>query len=204
MTGWLPLYLRSRRVPPSAAVSVGAVAAVAAAWAGITSDPEVYLGLAVLTVALAAAPLIATLSPDDADLERTAALRWPPRRALHLVACCAFVTGTLLAARLAGVDFGPPGQLLRNAAGLVGLLGLGAAAVGSGYAWQLPLTWAAVQCFIPSQGGPQWRQALLWMLQPTDSRAAAVTAGMLALAGVAAYAARVGPPVPPAEATMSD
>jgi hypothetical protein len=202
MTGWLPLYLRSRRVPPAASASAAAVTAVASAWAALTGRAEVHPGLAALTVALAAAPLVPTLAADDADLERTAALRWPPRRALHLVACAAFVAGLLIAARLLGADFGPAGQIARNAAGMVGLLGLGAAAFGTGHAWQLPFTWAAVQCVLPVPGGPAWRQAALYLVQPPDSRTAAITAGALLLAGTAAYACRVGPPVAPAEATM--
>jgi hypothetical protein len=202
VTGWLPLYLRSRRVPPAACVSIAAVTAVAAAWTGFTGRADVNSGLAALTVALAAAPAVGTLTADDADLERTAALRWPRRRAVHLVTCVAFVAATLIAARLAGADFGAPGQLFRNAAGLVGLLGLGAAAAGAAYAWQLPFTWAAVQCFMPLPDGPWWRQALLWLVQPPDSRAAGVTTAVLLLAGVAAYAVRAGPPVPAAEATM--
>lgn len=199
MTGWLPLYLRSRRAPVALAVSVGAVATVATAWASLTGHSRVPQGLATLTVALAVAPLIATLSGDDATLEKTAALRWPPRRALHLLAGTVLVAGVLTAARLAGIDFGPAGQIARNTAGMTGLLGLGTALAGPSWSWQLPFTWAAVQCFLPLQDGPTWRQTLLWMVQPADSRTAAITAGMLFLAGVGAYAARVGPPVSAAE-----
>ena len=202
MTGWFPLYLRSRRTPLAMAVSIGAVAAVASAWIGITHHREVYPGLAVFTVALATAPTIVTLAGDDPALEKTAALRWPPRRALHLIACCALVAGVLIAARLAGADFGPPAQLVRNAAGLSGLVGLGTALAGTALAWQMPFTWATAHCFLLRTDGPLWRQTLLWMAQPSDNRAAAATAGALFLAGVIAYAARGGPPVSAAETTM--
>ncbi|MFY1686947.1 hypothetical protein [Plantactinospora sp. WMMB782] len=200
--GWLPLYLRSRRVPLAVAVSVGAVAAVSAAWVGVTDQPRVHQSLAVLTVALAAAPVIPTLAGDDAALEKTAALRWPPRRALHLLTAAAVVAGVLVAARLAGTDFGPAGQIARNSAGLVGLLGLGTALAGTSWSWQAPFSWAAAQCFVPLPDGPPWRQALLWMVQPPESRTAAVTAGALLLAGLLGYAARVGPPPSAAETAM--
>jgi hypothetical protein len=203
VTGWLPLYLRSRRVPLALVVSIGAVATVATGWVSFTpGHQEIHPSLAALTVALATAPMIPTLAGDDPALEKTAALRWPPRRALHLIACCAVVAGVLIAARLADTDFGPPERLVRNAAGLTGLVGLGAALVGTGFAWQLPITWATGQCLMPRPDGPLWRQTLLWMSQPADNRAAAVTAGVLFLTGVIAYAARGGPPTSAAETTL--
>ncbi|MDG4788868.1 hypothetical protein O7626_23570 [Micromonospora sp. WMMD1102] len=201
--GWLPLYLRSRRVPLAVAVSVGAVAVVSATWAGVTDQSRVHQSLAALTVALAAAPIIPTLAGDDAALEQTAALRWPPRRALHLLTGAAVVAGILVAARLGGTDFGPAGLVARNTAGLVGLLGLGTALAGTSWSWQAPFSWVAAQCFVPLPDGPVWRQALLWMVQPPENRTAAVTAGALLLAGLLGYAARVGPPTSAAETAMA-
>ncbi|MCA2212159.1 hypothetical protein [Jidongwangia harbinensis] len=202
MSRWLPLYLRSRRVPAALAASAGAVAVVATAWSVLAEDGPVGTGLAVLTVALAAAPLAPTLSGTDPALEKTAALPWPPRRIAHLVVCAAIVVGMLAAARIVGADFGPAEVLLRNAAGLIGLTALGTALAGAGNAWQLPLSWAAVGCFVAAPGGPEWRQAALWMVQEPDNRVAAVTAATFALAGLVAYAVRVGPPVSAAEAPM--
>jgi hypothetical protein len=121
---------------------------------------------------------------------------------VHLVACGAIVTGMLAAARVVGTDFGPAEVLLRNAAGLIGLTGLGAALAGAANAWQLPLAWAAIQCFLAAPGGPEWRQAALWMVQEPDNRVAAATSATFLLAGVVGYAMRVGPPVSAAEASM--
>jgi hypothetical protein len=199
MTGWLPLYLRSRRLPAALATSLAAVAVTWAAWSAATDRREVSPSLTVLTVALALAPAIPTLSGDDDALESTAALRWPPRRALHLVACFALVAAALAVTRATGAWFGPTGPVVRDCAGLTGLIGLCAALLGTRLAWPLPIGWTAVQVIF---GDPAGNGALFWLIQPAGSRVAAVTAGALFLAGIAAYALRPGPPGRPAEAMM--
>ncbi|MEV4140981.1 hypothetical protein AB0J72_53560 [Dactylosporangium sp. NPDC049742] len=202
MTRGLRLYLRSRRVPVAVAGSAGAVALVVATWSSMMDRAGVPAGLAVLTTAMAAAPFGPTLAGPDPALDRTAALPWPPRRAAHLVACCVVVVALLLAARPFGADFGPVGVVLRNTAGLIGVIGLGAAVAGARAAWQVPVAWAALAAFMVAPGGPRWRQAALWMVQEPGDRIATVTAATLLVAGVAAYAIRVGPQVAPVEATM--
>ncbi|MGI5246678.1 hypothetical protein [Dactylosporangium sp. CA-139066] len=182
--------------------SAGAVALVTAAWSSMMNRADVPTGLAVLTTALAAAPLGPTLAGPDPALDRTAALPWPPRRGAHLLACCIVVGALMLAARPFGADFGPVWVVLRNAAGLTGVIGLCAAVGGARAAWQVPVAWAAFAAFMAAPGGPQWRQAALWMAQDSGDRIAAVTAAALLIAGVAAYAVRVGPQVAPVEATM--
>ena len=139
---WTRLYLRSRRMPLAAAVSIGAVFLVWAAWSLFSNAPEVNSGLAMFTALLALAPLIPTLAGDDDSLESGAALPWPPRRALHLLAIGAFAAVPLLASRATGASFGPSAEMLRNVAGLTGVIGLGAALLGARMAWQLPLCWA--------------------------------------------------------------
>ncbi|MFJ8204272.1 MULTISPECIES: hypothetical protein [Micromonospora] len=202
MTRWLPLYVRSRRLPAALAGSAIAVAVMAVAWAGFTDRPEVPAGLAVLTTALAVAPLGPTLAGTDPALERTAAWQWAPRRAGHLLGYAAAVVGLLAAARVLGVDFGPLSVLARNTAGLIGLVGLGAALAGARAAWQAPTAWAAMASFMAAPGGPEWRQAALWMAQEPGNRIAAVTATTFLLGGVVAYALRVGPQVAAAEAAL--
>ncbi|MFI5905996.1 hypothetical protein [Dactylosporangium sp. NPDC051541] len=173
-----------------------------AAWAGMMERAEVPAGLAVLTTALAAAPFGSTLAGPDPALDRTAALPWPPRRALHLIGCGVVVAVLLLAARAFGADFGSVGVVLRNSAGLVGVIGLGAALAGARGAWPVPVAWAAFAAFTAAPGGPRWRQIALWMVQESGNRIAAVTAVVLLVAGVVAYAVRVGPQVAPVEATL--
>ena len=196
-TGWLPLYLRSRGVPLAALISSGTVAAIGLLWSASADRPEVDPGLAVLTLVLALTPLIPTLTGDDDALEKTAALPWPPRRAVHLLGGGAFAAGLLLGARVAGADFGPAGQIIRNGAGLAGLIGLGVALLGARLAWAAPIAWPAVQATVAVEGGPGWRQSLLWLVQPADSVPAAVTAAALLLIGVLTYATRLSWPVKP-------
>ena len=203
---WLPLYLRSRRVPLAAPVSLAAVAAVVLLWSASTDRREVDPRLAILTVALALAPLIPTLAGDDDAVEKTAALPWPPRRVLHLIGAATYVAGMLLGARPAGVDFGPGWQIIRNCAGLTGLIGLGVALLGTRLACAAPITWSALQAMLAVPGGPDgpaWRQAVFWLVQPVGSIPAAVTATVLLVAGALAYAARATPPTAPNEAAMS-
>ena len=88
---WLPLYLRSRRVPRAAPISLATIAAAVLLWSAAADRPEVDPSLAALTLVLALAPLIPTLAGDDDALEKTAALPWPPRRALHLIGAGTFV-----------------------------------------------------------------------------------------------------------------
>lgn len=201
MTRWLRLYLRSRRAPLAIAVSIGAVAVIWVAWLAFTNRREVSESLAILTVVLALAPLIPTLAGDDDALESTAAMPWPPRRALHLIACFALVAAVLAGTRATGAWFGPTWLIVRDCAGLTGLIGLGVALLGARLAWQLPISWTALQVVL---GGPEsdWRQVLYWLVQPADNRAAAVTAILLLLAGVVAYALRAGPRATAVEVTM--
>jgi len=202
ITHWLPLYLRSRRVPVAAAISLTAIAAVMVLWSRWSKEPDVHPSLAVLTVLFALVPGISTLVSHDDALESTAAMPWPPRRVLHLVTLGAVVTAALLSAQLASVHFGAAGQLARNCAGLVGVIGLGVALFGTVLASSVPIVWVGLQAMVAADGGKTWQQAVFWMTQPADSRPAAVMAGFLFLAGVIAYAVRSGPVRPPNEVVM--
>ncbi|AGZ40846.1 hypothetical protein [Actinoplanes friuliensis] len=202
IVGWLPLYLRSRYAATAVIASLAAAAVVLALWVIWSDDAQVRPDLATLTVLAVLAPWIRTLAGHDADLEKTAAMPWPPRRVLHLLSVGVVVAGVLLSAEVVGIHFGAMGQILRNSAGLAGLIGLCAALFGTGLA-PIPTTiWVAVQAFAGATGGPVWRQSLFWMMQPAGNKPAAVTAAVLFLAGAIAYALRVGPPRPPSEATM--
>jgi hypothetical protein len=201
ITGWLPLYLRSRHVPVAAPISLAAVALVALLWSAGADRPEVDPSLAALTVVLGLAPLIPTLAGDDDALEKTAALPWPPRRVLHLIGAGAFVAVLLFGARAAGADFGPAWQIIRNSAGLAGLIGLGVALLGTRLAWIAPITWSAMQVMLAAPDGPGWQQCLFWLIQPVGNVPAAVTAAALLVSGLLAYAVRVSPPTSPTDVT---
>jgi hypothetical protein len=183
----LVLYLRSRRVPTALAAAVGGVAAL---WTlGQATDSQragALLGLLAVVAAIATAG--PGLAGADIDLDRTAAIAWPPRRAAHVIAAGAVVIGLVAATGLAGA-----GQITRDAAGMSGLVALGAAALGAGRAWLPPLIWTLLAwttrtMLWPAAGGATHQEVLTWMLQPARSTAALVTAVILGITGLGAYA----------------
>ncbi|MGK5682896.1 hypothetical protein [Actinoplanes sp. URMC 104] len=201
MTRWLGFYCRSRRLPAALLLSVAASALSWAGWSVFSDSREVNGNLAMLTVLLALAPLIPTLSGDDDSLESTAALPWPPRRAVHLLVLVVVVSVPLVASRATGASFGPAQVLIRDAAGLAGVIGLGAALAGARMAWQVPICWTVAQLMF-TRSEPGWAQAVFWLTQPAGSRVAAATAAGLFGAGVLTYAWRAGPRRAPAEAIL--
>ncbi|WP_030381995.1 MULTISPECIES: hypothetical protein [unclassified Streptomyces] len=175
---WLTLYARSRRVPASLAVLLVSALAVSALDQDPAGDPRLpLLGLA--TGAMAAS---VGLGGQDLALDRTAAIRWAPRRAAHVLLAAAAVGAVPAAGDPATTAF-----VLRDAAGLLGLAALGAALTGAQYAWALPFTWLALTLFAPPPAGTPMRAAT-WLLQPPDSTAATWTAAALTLTGTTAYA----------------
>jgi hypothetical protein len=185
----LALYLRSRNVPLAVAAAVGGVAAVwSIGWATGHRGAGVPAVLAVVTATLAAGP---GLAGADVDLERTAAISWPPRRGAHVVAAGAAVIGLVTATGLAGGQLAPAAQVTRDAVGMTGVIALGAATLGANHAWAPPLYWTLLSWTVVALPWPwpaTYRQVLTWMLQPADATAAGVTALVLGAAGVLAYA----------------
>lgn len=182
MTGGLLLYARSRRAPATAgALLASAVLLGAGAAADGVADPR----LSVLAVAVAVAAAAPGLGGQDAALDRTAAIRWAPLRAAHVLLIAAAVTLVLLAAQTAGRDPVTAAFLLRDAAGLTGLAALGAVVFGAEYAWTPVVGWPAVTFFAPPDPGGVGG----WLLAPPDAGAAAWTAGALLAAGATVYAA---------------
>jgi hypothetical protein len=182
------LYLRARRVPLALAASVGAAALVWALWLIFSDERDVAGLVVVLTVVLMVSALSTTLAGPDEDLERTAALRWPWRRALHLLAALVLVLVVLLVTLPTGARFGPAALVLRDAAGLLGLTALCASVVGAARSWFLPLGWTVVAVMFTQPG--TWGALATWQGQPHTSRPAAVVAAGLAVAGLLTYAFR--------------
>lgn len=203
MIRWMALYARSRRLPAAIAASAAAVAVLAGAWRLFSASPTAPPSLAIGMGLLVLAPLIPTLSGDDDALESTAAMRWPPRRAAHLVALFAASVALLTIAAALGFEFGTGWQIVRNSAGLTGLIGLGAALIGTQLAWLVPVVWTCIQLMggAAATGGVV-RQLLFWQLQPGTSHAAAILAVVLAVAGLLTYAIRGCPQRAPGEATL--
>ncbi|GIF23903.1 hypothetical protein BJ973_004516 [Actinoplanes tereljensis] len=184
---WLALYLRSRRAPAALVVAVLGAVLMWGLWSVFSNSREVGVQMVILTVLLLVAALTATLSGPDDALEKTAALRWPPRRAAHLLVALLVVVVPLLVTLATGARFGPAGLVVRDAAGLLGLTALGAATIGTARAWFLPLGWTLGAVLFPHSDQLIGR-ILTWQAQAPASVAAGLTAGLLAAAGLMAYA----------------
>lgn len=176
----LSLYLRSRQVP---AASAAAFAATAGLWlAGISGPGQARPTLAVLAIGFGVAVFGTGLGGADPDLDRTAALRWPPLRAAHVLGVAVVVSAAVIATGLA-----PAEVVLRNAFGLAGLTALGAVVLGKQLSWCLPLVWAGGAAVMPAMPEPAIMQVLTWPAQPWNSTTALVTALVAGTAGLVSY-----------------
>ncbi|MER7169594.1 hypothetical protein ABT336_26505 [Micromonospora sp. NPDC000207] len=184
----LLLFLRSREVPRGLLYAVPAMALIA--WFGAAQDdPRHAVTSAALALALGVAMLGNGLGGPDTTLDATAAIRWTPRRALHLVAMTV-VAGTVVTV----VTTAPVGVVLRDAAGFTGLAALAATLFGRRLAWTLPVVTGCVSAGVPAVPEPFALYLVTWAGQPSDSVAAMTTAGVFAVTGAAAYVMR-GPRV---------
>jgi hypothetical protein len=186
---WLTLYARSRQVPASlAAMVIGAAAVWAPARGGGEGPGDGDPRLAVLVLAMGAMAASVGLGGQDLALDRTAAIRWLPRRAAHVLLAGAVVAAVPLAVRATGSDLGAGvAFVVRDSAGLTGLAALGAALSGGQYAWTPPFAWLAVSFLAPPGTGTPTRVAA-WPLLPSGTPAATWTALLLLTTGTAAYA----------------
>jgi hypothetical protein len=183
----LTLYVRSRHVPPALAAAIGCMAVSWTLWSVFSDNPEAGRQMVVLTVLMLVTIATATLAGHDDELDRTAARRWPRLRVTHLLAALALVLVLVLATLPTGARFGPYWLAVRDAAGLTGLVALGAATLGVAKSWFLPLGWTILTVTIPLQSEKRWVAALMWQVQEPANRVAATTAVILAVAGSAAY-----------------
>lgn len=180
------LYARSRQVPASlAAVLISAVAVWAIARDGGEGPRDPRLLVLVLATGAMAASI--GLSGQDLALDRTAAIRWVPRRAAHVLLAGAVVGTVLLAVQTMGGDMATTAFVARDSAGLMGLVALGAALSGGQYAWTLPFAWLSFSFFAPPPTSAPM-QVATWMLLPPGTAAGTWTALVLTVAGTAAYA----------------
>ncbi|MFE7839371.1 hypothetical protein ACFU53_25960 [Streptomyces sp. NPDC057474] len=183
---WLTLYARSRQVPASlAAVVISAVAVWALARDGSAGPGDPRPAALVLTAGALAASI--GLGGQDLALDRTAAIRWAPRRAAHVLLAGAVVGTVLLTVQTVGEDMTTTAFVVRDSAGLMGLVALGAALSGGQYAWTLPFAWLSFSFFAPPPTSAPM-QVATWMLLPPGTAAGTWTALALAVAGTAAYA----------------
>ncbi len=183
---WLTLYARSRQVPASlAAVVISTLAAWALARDGSEGPGDPRLPVLVLATGAMAASI--GLSGQDLALDRTAAIRWAPRRAAHVLLAGAVVAVVLPAVQTMGEDMTTAAFVVRDSAGLMGLVALGAALSGGQYAWTLPFAWLSFSFFAPPPTSAPMEVAT-WMLLPPGTATGTWTALTLTVVGTAAYA----------------
>jgi hypothetical protein len=183
---FLVLYLRSRHVPAALLAAGGSVAVLWWLSQVFREVPGVAFGVfAAVAGAAATGP---GLAGADLDLDRTARVAWPPRRAAHITVAGIVVAGIVAATALTGMQLIPAARVIRDVIGMSGLIAFGAVVIGAGRAWILPLTWTLLAMQRPPSPTPTYRAVLTWMLQSPATPAASVTALILGAAGVLAYA----------------
>ncbi|RKT12245.1 hypothetical protein BX285_6212 [Streptomyces sp. 1114.5] len=180
---WSALYARSRQVPASAAVVLLVAAAV---WLFDRGGPA-DLGTVVLALTANVVAGSVGLGGPDVVLERTAAIRWAPRRAAHVLLIGAAAGAALLAVRAAGGQLAPVEVVVRDSAGLVGLAALGAVLCGAQFAWALPTGWLGFTVLVPTPDG-RVGEVAKWMLFPPGTAASTATAAALLVTGTLLYA----------------
>ncbi|MEU4419073.1 hypothetical protein AB0F81_00455 [Actinoplanes sp. NPDC024001] len=159
---------------------------VAVAWLGAgPAESRHAVTAAALALALGIAVLGHGLGGPDSTLDTTAAIRWAPRRALHLAAILVVAAAVVTAATTV-----PVAVILRDAAGFTGLAALSATLFGRRLAWTLPVVTGCVSAGIPAVPEPFVLHLLTWAGQPADSRVAFTTVVVFAVAGVAGYVTR--------------
>ncbi|PRY38254.1 hypothetical protein [Umezawaea tangerina] len=180
----LALYLRSRQVPfalPGAVVAVLLVARIGA----VAPNQQLEVAAVVLAMGLGLAIVGYGLGGADPELERTAAVSWPPRRAAHLVAVTVVPAAALALATTVPLEI-----VLRAAVGFAGLTALAAILFGRQLAWTLPVAWAGGVAAVPPVDDPVLLLVLTWPAQPVGSTPALVTACVLGGIGLVGYALR--------------
>jgi hypothetical protein len=102
----------------------------------------------------------------------------------------AAVLGLLAIPAPAGEQMTDTGQLLRNVAGLTGLVALGAVVFGAARAPLMPVLWTLLVLGSAPEPPtrPTYKVMLTWMVQPVDTRTAMFAAIAIAVAGTLAYA----------------
>ncbi|MEW2440544.1 hypothetical protein [Micromonospora marina] len=183
---WLTLYLRCRGV--LAAAGAAAAGVLVSWWLGQAADePRLRIAVASLSALVATVAFGPGLTGADPELERTASLAWRPRRAAHLLAVMATAALISAAPVLTGEPLAKTALMIRDTAGLAGLLAIGAA-WGAQWAWLLPVGWTLVVVLSGPASGHAYQEVLTWMLQPAGTTSAAVSAATIAVAGVVTHA----------------
>ncbi|MGB2572108.1 hypothetical protein ACPFP2_27225 [Micromonospora citrea] len=142
-----------------------------------------------LTVLVATVAFGPGLAGADPALDRTAALAWVPRRAAHILAVMATAAVVTAMPALVSEPLAAVALLVRDAAGIGGLLALGGVAWRAHWAWLLPVGWTLVVLLSGPASSPAYREVLTWVMQPAGNTLATATAVTIAVVGVVTHAA---------------
>ncbi|MET7593762.1 MULTISPECIES: hypothetical protein [unclassified Streptomyces] len=195
----LVLYARSRALPMTAAVLVGA--ALLTLWAA--SRPETYLDPYRRVPLLSLAPLAASaavgvsLHSYARELDDTAVRPWWPRRLAHLLVLGALAALLLALAVPGRAEVFGAAAMVRNTLGAVGLTAAAAVVTGARASW-LPTTLYLSSVYL-SAASPRVRNetVLAWPLQSGPQPAAWGVALALFVSGSALCAWRGARPEGP-------
>jgi hypothetical protein len=198
----LALHARARHVPAIAA-SLGVLAA--ATWAlgnqlaheSGQVDPANRMRVTVMASLVAAILISTALTGADDELELSTRAHWARLRSALLVAMTVLASTLLaLTGSWAPEQFGAH-ALVRDIVGEVGLVALCAAVVGVRASWVPALGITIVALWRGPADAGAVATMLTWQVQPTDVRAAGITALALGVAGLGIYARRGSRPSTP-------
>ena len=180
------LYLLSRHVPAALALLAGLGAFLWAAlhWRWNVAGGAAAQALIPLTIETGAAAVIAVTTHGPFGDPERATGRWLPwLRLAAAVALTAAAFGALASGAAGGVLPGGTLALLRNLAGMTGTGLLAAAALGGAFGWTGPMAyWLATESVLAAH----WTTPWIWPARPPHDRGAAICAGLVFAAGIAA------------------
>lgn len=184
----LALYTRSRGVP-AALVMLPVVVLVA--WSALHSP---WTTLSASLTSLGAVLVVTTgLTGQDPELDRSTSFPWPLWRFGHLLVATLLATAAVLAVQRLGDESFPAAFVVRDTTGMIGLAGLAAAVAGARFAPAVPVLWWAVAAIMPPAGSASVTGRIVtWPVGSPDDVLTMWTAGVLFVAGIAAYSARGG------------
>lgn len=185
------LHLTSRRVP----AALAAIAAAAVVLRIALSRPwDAYgaLQLPLIFEAGCAVVIAATTASPFGEPERATG-RWLPLLRLGTALSLTAVAAGALAVAGTGAHLaGGTVDVLRNLAGLTGIALLCAALLGGALAWTAPTAYlvVAIYALYTQWHGPALTTPWIWPARPAPDIGAALCAGLVFLAGVAAITLR--------------
>jgi hypothetical protein len=180
------MYLVSRRIPAALGLlaGLGALLWAALRWRwNIVGGPAAH-ALIPLTIETGAAAVIAVTTYGPFGEQERATGRWLPwLRLAAAVALTAAAFCALAAGAAGGVLPGGTLALLRNLAGMTGTGLLCAVVLGGAFGWTGPMAyWLVTESVLAAH----WTTPWVWPARPPGDRGAAICAGLVITAGIAA------------------